>query len=132
MGFYYDNRCFACGKLNEAGLQLSFTVRKGECESEFLLPERFYGFVGVAHGGIVSAILDEAMWYANFLSSRNYVTASLKVSFLKPVKVGEWLSVRARVVWEKKRLWGGEAEIVDGEGRTLAKGEGVYYFVAPV
>ena len=54
-------RCFACGELNEHGLHLDLHVDGDRCWTELALPDRFQGWDGIAHGGIVCTILDEVM-----------------------------------------------------------------------
>ena len=58
------HHCFACGTLNIHGLHLELHVEDGRCWTELTLPERFEGWEGIAHGGIVCTILDEVMAWA--------------------------------------------------------------------
>ena len=53
--------CFICGRDNPAGLHLVFVEdhEAGVVRVEFTVPDRFQGYPGVVHGGIVAAILDE-------------------------------------------------------------------------
>lgn len=53
--------CFACGTTNPIGLNLNF-YREGEyvC-SDITLDKNYEGWENMAHGGIVSALLDEVM-----------------------------------------------------------------------
>ena len=55
------------------------------------------------HGGIVSALLDEAMGWAIFHQGIWGVTARLNVTFRQPVAVGEELRVFGEVVRERSR-----------------------------
>jgi acyl-coenzyme A thioesterase PaaI-like protein len=55
--------CFVCGLQNPVGLHLAFfeeheSVPK-QVRAEVLIPEKYQGYPGVAHGGILAAILDE-------------------------------------------------------------------------
>ena len=53
--------CFVCGPENQNGLHLDMESRgKGRVNGRFNLPKKFRGWPGLAHGGIISAILDEA------------------------------------------------------------------------
>ena len=57
-----DSRCFGCGAENELGLQLVFAAQPdGSVRGETVLRGDFQGWKGVAHGGIVMMMLDEAM-----------------------------------------------------------------------
>jgi acyl-coenzyme A thioesterase PaaI-like protein len=55
--------CFVCGLQNPAGLHLAFyedhESNPKEVRAEILIPEKYQGYPGVAHGGILAAILDE-------------------------------------------------------------------------
>ena len=55
--------CFVCGLQNPVGLHLAIfeeheSVPK-QVRAEVLIPEKYQGYPGVAHGGILAAILDE-------------------------------------------------------------------------
>jgi uncharacterized protein (TIGR00369 family) len=88
------------------------------------LPDRFQGWRGVAHGGIVATLLDEGMAYA--AASRGYrgVTAELTLRFRAPVPLGRPLLVRGRVEWERRTVLGVSADVSDENGKLLATGEG--------
>ena len=54
--------CFVCGKKNPHGLQIDFRLTEnGALEGEFIAEERFQGFNGVLHGGILGLLLDESV-----------------------------------------------------------------------
>src|SRR4029079_14680565 len=55
------HRCFACGSLSEHGMRLDLHVSGERCWTELELADRFQGWDGIAHGGIVCTILDEVM-----------------------------------------------------------------------
>jgi acyl-coenzyme A thioesterase PaaI-like protein len=55
--------CFVCGLQNPVGLHLAFfedheSDPKRVC-AEIVIPDKYQGYPGVAHGGILAAILDE-------------------------------------------------------------------------
>ena len=53
--------CFACGLQNPVGLRITFheCPEAKQVRAEFVLPDDYQGYPGVAHGGIVAAVLDE-------------------------------------------------------------------------
>src|SRR3954470_15442885 len=55
------HNCFACGSLNAHGMRLLLHVERGRAWTELTLAEHFQGWNGMAHGGILCAILDEVM-----------------------------------------------------------------------
>ena len=50
---FEPHNCFACGTLNTGGLHLDLHVDGERCWTDLELPERFQGWDGIAHGGIV-------------------------------------------------------------------------------
>jgi uncharacterized protein (TIGR00369 family) len=53
--------CFICGRQNPVGLKIDFyeDAEAKQVRSELTIPEKYQGYPGVVHGGIVAAILDE-------------------------------------------------------------------------
>ncbi|HXF33397.1 MAG TPA: PaaI family thioesterase [Candidatus Acidoferrales bacterium] len=122
-----DGRCFACGPDNPVGLHMRFERDGADgARADVVLGDQFQGWRGVAHGGIVMALLDEVMAHAaGFLGYRG-VTAGLNARFKKPVPLGEPLTVRARVLWVRRGVLSIEAELQGPGGVLLASGEGKF------
>jgi len=80
------------------------------------------GYAGRMHGGLVSALLDEAMAWACAVERRSYcVTGELKVRFKGAATLGDELTVTARVVgggWG--RYLKAEAELRSSTGELHA------------
>ncbi len=122
-----DGRCFACGPLNPIGLHMRFQRSPdGGATSEVVLGDQFQGWRGVAHGGIVTALLDEVMAHAAGFMGYRGVTAGLNARFKRPVPLGERLTVRARVQWVRRKVISLEAELLDAGGELLASGDGKF------
>lgn len=120
-----DGRCFACGPDNPAGLHMRFERDGADgARAEIVLRPEFQGWRGVAHGGIVMALLDEVMAHAAAFMGYRGVTAGLDARFKKPVPLGEPLSLRARVQWVRRNVLSIEAELRDRSGVLLASGDG--------
>ena len=92
--------------------------------SETTLSNDFQGWRGVAHGGIVMALIDEAIAYAASSVGWKGVTAECSTRFRKPVPLGVSLRIRGTVTWQRRNVVGVEAEIVGPDGTVLATGEG--------
>ncbi len=119
--------CFACGQLNVHGLHLDLHAREGRCWSELELPERFEGWEGIAHGGIVCTILDEVMAWAIVEQDAWGVTARMTVEFKRPVRIGTRIRGEGWIVRARRRLFDTAARIVDVEsGAELATAEATY------
>ncbi|MGD0247974.1 MAG: PaaI family thioesterase [Candidatus Limnocylindrales bacterium] len=119
--------CFACGELNEIGLRLQFHPVPDGCWAELVLPERFEGFEGIAHGGILSTIMDEVMTWS--LTARDYwgVTARLSLTFRRPVRIGQRIRAEGWIVEDRRRVVTTAGRVVDVEtGVELASAEGTF------
>ena len=103
LGVDFQHWCFACGQLNEAGLHLDFDVSRDRAETRFTPQRRHEGYDRTVHGGIVSALLDEAMGWAIFHQGIWGVTARISVTFRQPVLVGEELRIVGEVARQRSR-----------------------------
>ncbi len=123
-----DGFCFGCGPHSKIGLHLHFDEHSDRSvESRIVLEPEYQGWQGVAHGGIVALLLDEAMAYAAGAHGYLGVTAEMKMRFRNPVPIGQPLRVRGKVLWQRRNVFGIEASVVSDDGATLfAAGEGSF------
>ena len=61
------------------------------------MPERFQSWAGMAHGGMVALMLDEAVGWAAWHAGHPGVTGRLQVSFRRPLKLGERVRIVGKV-----------------------------------
>jgi acyl-coenzyme A thioesterase PaaI-like protein len=113
---HHDPTCWGCGD-NPTGLRLAPPAVEGQTEYEayFTFDDRHQGAPGIAHGGLVSAALDEAAsllatWYA-FPT----VTARIFVRYRKPVPINTELLLQAKIVDARGRRIHADARITDGD-----------------
>jgi len=107
--------CFVCGVENPVGLHLAFYEQPGgEVTCDVTLPERYQGYPGVVHGGIVASMLDEIAGRAAMQGNveRFMMTAKLEVRYRKPVPIGQPLRLVGRLDHRRGRL-----TVVQGEIR---------------
>jgi len=116
-----DNGCFVCGQANPVGLRLRFAADSGRATTTLTLDRRYQGYAGIAHGGVVAALLDEAMAYAAISLGRWAATAEMTVRYLRPVPMGEPLLLVAHVTRDTARLAECAAELRDRAGQPLAR-----------
>ncbi len=92
--------------------------------------DRFANPVGIVQGGFVVAFADSAMGAASvtFARERKVFSANveIKVSFLKPAKVGSLLTCTAFVISGGSRAAFLEAEVTDEDDRLIAKATSTY------
>lgn len=120
-------KCIVCGRENHHGLNLRFAADGDVIRSEAPLSEEFCSYKGIIHGGILTAVLDEAMgWAASFGSRRMCQAAELKIRFVKPVRAGNKVQVVARMERDRKRVIEASGELLDTDGSVLVKGFGKF------
>lgn len=94
-----SHNCFACSPRNAAGLQMIFFTDEEAVFSRVTIPEHLCGWNNVAHGGVISTILDEVMsWAAMYLLKRVSLTQTMTVNFIKPVLISTVMEAEARAV----------------------------------
>ena len=92
----------------------------GGVEASFSCEQRYQGYNGYLHGGIISALLDSAMTNCLFAQGRAALTGVLNVRFLKPVIVNLEATVTARMKKSAPPLFYMVAELLQN-GRIMAK-----------
>jgi uncharacterized protein (TIGR00369 family) len=127
-----DGKCFACGPDNDIGLRLHFDPDGAGVHAAVTLAPQFQGWREIAHGGIVMALLDEAMAHAAGHAGHRGVTASMNVRFRKPVPLGTPLVVRGKVMWQRRNVLGLEAEVCAAGDTLLARAEGQFLSMGPL
>lgn len=126
-----EHHCFGCGVLNATGLQLVFRRSPAGVWAELQPDKRFEGYVGMVHGGVLTAMLDEAMSWAITASGDFAVTARLNTTFRSPARIGSVLRVEGRVTEQRRRVVDTAATITDIEAQTVvASAEGRFMRVS--
>jgi len=119
-----DGYCFVCGPDNPEGLRIRFAAAEGRAEASYAPRREHQGYAGISHGGIVAALLDEAMVYAATSLGHWVATAEMTIRYSRPAPTGETLTVAAEVVRRQKRLVECRAEIRGEDGSLLAAATG--------
>jgi len=102
--------CYGCGRLNEHGLRLRSSWDGDDVVAAFWPQPHHIALPGFVYGGLLASLIDcHAMATASATAERaagreigagpapRYVTASLRVDYLKPTPLGPDLELRARV-----------------------------------
>ncbi|HEY4685822.1 MAG TPA: PaaI family thioesterase, partial [Dehalococcoidia bacterium] len=89
--------CYACGDLNPLGLHVHFRMEDDWAVASFEALREHQGYPGFVHGGIVSALLDEAMGWATYGRGIWAVTGKMETRFRGVVPIGRPLAVRGRI-----------------------------------
>ncbi len=126
---YPDHHCFGCGRQNPIGLKLSFfrNPATGELWAPWTPGKDYEGFTGMAHGGIITTVLDEVMGWVLYAQGIWAVTGKLDVSFRKPVEIGVPTMATARVGRDRGRAVEIAGEIRrEHDGLVLASASAVF------
>ena len=135
--YYPDHfaHCYGCGKLNVSGHQIKSYWEGEESVCRFL-PEPYHTSIpGYVYGGLIASLIDchgtgtaAAAAYRDEKRAMDsepayrFLTASLRVDYLKPTPLGVILEVRGRVKEVKGRKVVIEAT-VSVDGVVTARGE---------
>jgi beta-phosphoglucomutase family hydrolase len=118
--------CFGCGKKNPIGLRLKFRREGHGVRTEFAPAGHYQGWTDITHGGIVTALLDEAMGHAVLADGKfGFLTASIQVNFKRPAYVNDELIVRAEVTRDGRRALETEGTLTTSDGTLVADSKAV-------
>ncbi len=126
----WPGSCFGCSPNNPHGLKLRFRHAERGCVTKYSIPDSLCGFDGLAHGGILSTILDETAAWALFAHlGRFAVTRELTTRFIKPVATNMEIIVEGQVVSHDKVKAQVRCSIRSPEGILLTEAESAWVFV---
>ena len=118
--------CFVCGRENPVGLKVHWDqdAERREIQGVVTLPDHFNGYPGVAHGGIVAAVLDETAG-RSILTDGGFddlmVTAKLEVVYRRPTPTGVPLLAVGRLLRRAGSRAEAEAELQLPDGTVTAR-----------
>jgi len=116
--YYPDDfaHCYGCGRLNAHGLHVRSVWDGDETVARFTPRAEHMAMPGLVYGGLLASLIDcHAMGTAAATAERadgreigeaaapRFVTASLRVDYLKPTPLGPALELRARVTLATER-----------------------------
>jgi len=117
---------FVHGMRNRHGLQLQFELDGDRIFTTWTPDARHAGFPGFAHGGLVAAILDDAMGRWAALHRRFLVTARLEVRYRDGAPLHVPLRVEAWATRMQRRALQAQGRVVVPDGSMVAEATGTY------
>jgi acyl-coenzyme A thioesterase PaaI-like protein len=115
-----DHHCFGCGRLNPHGLQLTFYHGEdGSLWAPWTPDQKHEGYTGIAHGGVITAVLDEVMAWTVYAKQIWAVTGKINVTFRKPVEMNVPTRAIGRIVADRGRVLEMAAEMRRDEDNLL-------------
>jgi acyl-coenzyme A thioesterase PaaI-like protein len=124
--------CFACGTANPIGLNLQFYRLGDDICTEIRLGRYHVGWSDIAHGGIISTILDEVMsWTVLCFKRVFFVTRRMEIKYIRPISVGTYLTAKGCIVGEmEERNINVKGSIRDDHGNLMARSIGEFVLIA--
>ena len=94
-----------------------------EVISDYLVQDDFQSYPGIVHGGVVAAMLDEAVCRVAMIGDHHHFMMSVKleVKYRHPVPTGQPLRVVGRAVRLRGRLGKAVGEIILPDGKVAAE-----------
>lgn len=116
------------GDMNPIAPPVTYEYGEMSITAHVRFHEGYQGPPACVHGGIVAALLDDALGRTRHLTGRNCVTGSLDISYKKPTPLNVDLVVEARIdeIHERKFLVTGE---ILHEGQITASAKAVFVFL---
>lgn len=119
-------RCFACGQQNDAGLKLRFRREGHRIIADYHPQERYQGFPGILHGGVLATMLDETMSRTGALRREWLMTGKLDIRYRRPAPVDQPLLVWGEIVRERHGAVDAVGAVELPDGTVLANARGMF------
>ena len=125
--------CFGCGPEagGGAGLRVAAHREGDDIVATHSFGEQHSGAPGIAHGGLVAALVDELLGYVVWLRHEPAVTRTLELDYRQPVLVGVSYDLRARIDRVDGRKVFASCEGRIAGGAPTFRGAGLFVKVEP-
>lgn len=122
--------CFGCGEENPIGLKLKVEREGKTVRAEFIPNKHHQGWTGIVHGGIITALLDEAMGYASLSQNVCCVTAKMQTRLRRPALIDVPLIITGEVTKNERKLIETKATISLKDGTLIAESTGTMFIIS--
>jgi acyl-coenzyme A thioesterase PaaI-like protein len=118
---------FVHGLRNPHGLHLQYHLAGERVVTTWVAGDEHAGFPGFVHGGLIAAVLDDAMGRCSVLRRRWVVTGRMETRFRDAAPIGSSLRVEGWITRMTRRLMTAEACMTrDDDGSVIAESNGTY------
>ena len=102
-------------------------AEQGFARIRFTVSEQAFHAAGAAHGTLYFKMMDDAAFYAcnSMVTDRFLLTTAFNLNFTRPLRAGPVIAV-GRWASGKRRVFVGDARLVDSEGEEAARGTGTF------
>ncbi len=125
----YETNCFVCEQSNDRGLKIPFfhDTDRNLVSAEFVLSNAFSGAPTMLHGGVILAVLDEAMaWACIALGQRWAVTSETSTRFDRAVYIDKPHLVEAEIIEQTETDIVTIGRVIDLKGRVRAEARATF------
>ena len=123
-----EKGCFVCGVNNPQGFHLTPELgHDGLVRLTLRIPAIYQGYDGLAHGGIISTVLDEVMAYCFFSRGIWSLTAEINVKFLKALPVEHEITIFGELTEMKRKIGKAVGWIEDSDAIRYAESKGRFF-----
>ena len=116
------------GEMNPIAPPVTYEYGERSIVAKARFHEGYQGPPACVHGGMVAALLDDALGRTRHLTGRNCVTGSLNIRYQRPTPLNVDLVVEARIEEVHERKFRVTGEILH-EGQVTASAEAVFVFL---
>jgi acyl-CoA thioesterase len=101
-------------------------------EMTVTIDERHLNYLGGAHGGLISALVDTVCFFPRPLipSGRKLTTVDLNVSYIRPAMRGDILTARSELLHLGRRTASLSVRVVDQHQRLVAHGKATLMLIS--
>jgi acyl-coenzyme A thioesterase PaaI-like protein len=119
-------RNFVHGLRNPIGFHLQYRLEDEVVVADWTPTEDHVGFPGYAHGGLVGAVLDDAMGRCPAMLHRWVMTARQSLRFRNGAPIGTALRVEAHMTRVQRRVITAEGRMLLPHGEVVAESEATF------
>ncbi len=114
------------GQENDQSLNVEYEINDGVVQANFCPEEHHTSYEKVVHGGLLTALLDDAMAYSINSSGITAFTGKLEIRFRKPPSIGENLIINAWIEKNKNKLFYTKGSIKNENGELFVEAKAVF------
>ncbi len=123
---YMKNHSFFSGKVNPKSMGIEYSECENGVEAFFTPKPEHISYFGVVHGGLMAAILDDAMAFCINNQGIKAYTAKKEIRYIKPLEVKVKYIVSAGIIKTRKKFIITSGKIVDNKGRIFIKSDAIF------
>ncbi|MFI9405905.1 PaaI family thioesterase [Nocardia sp. NPDC052316] len=127
----HGDHCFGCGPRNPAGVAMASTLVDGRLTGSCTFDRKHQGAPGLAHGGVVAAVLDEACGSVPTGTGIPAVTAKITVNYVKPAPLYRPMTVSAHLDHREGTRKLHIYARLELDGELIAEADALFIVVSP-